>query len=114
VILGGIGNIYGVIIGALLIGSFDRILAEALTDPLNRFGELIGSEFLAKHTLSNDRYLVFGLSLVLMMLLRPGGLFPSAQRKAEMQPEDENITVAENQTLYDVRNENEPALGERA
>jgi branched-chain amino acid transport system permease protein len=114
VILGGIGNIYGVIIGALLIGSFDRILAEVLTDPLNRFGELIGNEFLSKHALSNDRYLVFGLALVLMMLLRPGGLFPSAQRRAELTPEDNDISIAENQTLYDVRNENEPALGERA
>ena len=114
VILGGIGNVYGVIIGAILIGSFDRILAEVLTKPLNRFGELIGNEFLSNHALSNDRYLVFGLALVLMMLLRPGGLFPSAQRRAEMIPEDNDISMAENQTLYDVRSENEPALGERA
>lgn len=114
VILGGIGNIYGVIAGALLIGSFDRILAEVLTDPVNRFGEFIGSDFLATHSVANDRYLVFGLALVGMMLLRPGGLFPSAQRAAEMTPEDDDISVAENETMYDVRTENEPALGERA
>lgn len=114
VILGGIGNVYGVIVGAILIGSFDRILAEVLTGPLNRFGELIGSEFLANHALSNDRYLVFGLALVLMMLLRPGGLFPDQQRKAELTPDDADITMAENQQMYDVRQENEPALGERA
>jgi hypothetical protein len=51
---------------------------------------------------------------VLLMLLRPGGLFPSKQRAAEMQPESEDISVAENQQLYDVKAENEPALGERA
>ncbi|MGI9254211.1 MAG: hypothetical protein ACR2J8_10720, partial [Thermomicrobiales bacterium] len=85
-----------------------------LSKPLNRFGELIGNDFLASHSLSNDRYLVFGFALVLMMLLRPGGLFPSAQRRAEMIPSDNDITMAENQTMYDVRNENEPALGERA
>ena len=45
VILGGIGNIYGAIVGALLIGSFDRILAEELTEPLNAFGEQIGNRF---------------------------------------------------------------------
>jgi hypothetical protein len=49
-----------------------------------------------------------------MMLLRPGGLFPSAQRQAEMEPEDPNLTHVENEQLYDVRAENEPALGERA
>src|SRR5690606_27836855 len=35
VILGGIGNTYGVIGGALIIGVFDRILATELTGPLN-------------------------------------------------------------------------------
>jgi branched-chain amino acid transport system permease protein len=114
VILGGIGNIYGVIAGGLLLASFDRILAEALRDPIQRLGETVGWDVLATHDITQDRLLVFGLALVLMMLLRPGGLFPNAQRRAELTPEDEDITVAETQTLYDLRAENEPALGERA
>ncbi|MCC6315609.1 MAG: branched-chain amino acid ABC transporter permease [Thermomicrobiales bacterium] len=114
VILGGIGNVYGVIIGAILIVSFDRILTDVLTDPLQQLGHLLHSETIASHNLANDRYVVFGLALVLMMLLRPGGLFPSAQRRAEMTPESDDVRVAETQTLYDVRTENEPALGERA
>jgi branched-chain amino acid transport system permease protein len=103
VILGGIGNVYGAIMGAVLIGSFDRILADRLTEPLNAFGEQIGNEWLASHNVGEDRYLVFGLALVLMMLLRPGGLFPSKQRAAEMQPESLDITVQEQQDLFDVR-----------
>jgi branched-chain amino acid transport system permease protein len=114
VILGGIGNIYGVIAGGLLLASFDRILAEALRDPIQRLGETVGWDVLATHDITQDRLLVFGLALVLMMLLRPGGLFPNAQRRAELIPEDDDITVAETQTLYDLRAENEPALGERA
>ncbi|CAA9547565.1 MAG: Branched-chain amino acid transport system permease protein LivM [uncultured Thermomicrobiales bacterium] len=114
VILGGIGNIYGVIAGGLLLASFDRILAEAMRDPIQRLGEAVGWDALAGHDITQDRLLVFGLALVLMMLLRPGGLFPNAQRRAELTPEDEDITVAETQTLYDLRAENEPALGERA
>ncbi|HYH11434.1 MAG TPA: hypothetical protein VD789_03685 [Thermomicrobiales bacterium] len=35
VILGGLGNVYGVILGAIIIGSFDRILAEKLSTPIN-------------------------------------------------------------------------------
>jgi branched-chain amino acid transport system permease protein len=103
VILGGIGNVYGAIIGAVLIGSFDRILADRLTEPLNAFGERIGNDWLASHSVGEDRYLVFGAALVLMMLLRPGGLFPSKQRAAEMEPESLDITVQEQQDVFDVR-----------
>ena len=114
VILGGLGNIYGVIVGSLLIQSFDRILAEELNELLHWIGDRTGLTFLQTHDVTQDRFLIFGLALVLMMLLRPGGLFPSAQRQAEMEPDDSDITHAENQQLYDVREENEPALGERA
>jgi branched-chain amino acid transport system permease protein len=114
VILGGIGNVYGVIAGGLLLATFDRILTEVLREPIQRFGETIGWDALATHDITQDRLLVFGLALVLMMLLRPGGLFPNAQRQAELTPEDADVRVAETQTLYDLRAENEPALGERA
>ncbi len=91
VILGGIGNIYGVVAGALIIGTFDRILATELTRPLNWAGRQVTWEplgglgtFMSKHNLNSDRFLIFGLALVLIMLLRPGGLFPSRRRAAEM------------------------------
>jgi len=114
VILGGLGNIYGVIIGGLLIGGFDRILAEVLNGPMHQLGAMLDVRFLQEHDLTRDRLLVFGLALVVMMLVRPAGLFPSARRKAELEPESEAIRVAESQQLYDIRRENEPALGERA
>jgi branched-chain amino acid transport system permease protein len=113
VILGGLGNIYGVVVGAVLIGSFDRILAEELTKPLNRFGEAIHVDSLATHSVTSDRFLVFGLALVLMMLLRPGGLIPSARRRAEMRPEDELTLRHENRQLYDTVEADEPAAGSR-
>lgn len=114
VILGGLGNIYGVIFGGLLIQSFDRIFAEELNGPVHWLGNHLNVGFLADHDVTQDRLLVFGLAIVLMMVLRPGGLFPSARRKAEMAPEDADITAAEQEDLYDVRVENEAALGERA
>jgi branched-chain amino acid transport system permease protein len=113
VILGGIGNVYGAILGAFLIGSFDRILADRLTAPLNAFGQQIGNEFLATHSLGTDRYLVFGSALVLMMLLRPGGLFPSKQRAAELAPDSEDVAIQEQQDLFDVRSHDDATLGER-
>ncbi len=103
VILGGLGNIYGVIVGAIIIGSFDRILAEALNTPLHWVGEQLNWQFLIDHSVTQDRFLIFGLALVLIMLLRPGGLFPAKARAAEMDPEDKGISDQEQDQLADVR-----------
>ena len=102
VILGGLGNVYGVIAGAMIIGAFDRILAEELSKPLNWIGEQIGWDALANHNVTSDRFLIFGVALVLLMLLRPGGLFPQRARAAEMAPESEDITAQEQEDLADV------------
>lgn len=120
VILGGIGNSYGVVIGALIIGVFDRILATELTKPLNRLGEQITWEplawfgdFLAGHNLNSDRFLIFGLALVLLMLLRPGGLFPSKERAAELEGDtfDDDSNLDENDNLFEVRRDSAPFEG---
>jgi branched-chain amino acid transport system permease protein len=113
VILGGIGNIYGAIVGALLIGFFDRIFAEEFNRPMHWFGDTIGNDFLAHHDLKQDKFLVFGLALVIMMLLRPEGLIPSARRKAELHPETEDIAEAQNQQFWDVEHdEQQLSLGD--
>jgi hypothetical protein len=50
-----------------------------------------------------------------MMLLRPEGLFPSARRRAELRPDEDEIADQENQQMYDVQAGDEPlAAGERA
>lgn len=114
VILGGLGNIYGAIVGALLIGFFDRIFAEELNRPMHWIGDTIGNDFLSGHDLKQDKFLVFGLALVVMMLLRPEGLLPSARRKAELHPETEDISEAENQQMWDVEHdEQELSLGDQ-
>jgi branched-chain amino acid transport system permease protein len=114
VIVGGLGNIYGVIFGGILIASFDRILAEELNRPAQWIGEQLGIGAIAGHDIQSDRLLVFGLALVIMMLVRPEGLFPSARRRAELKPESEDIRIHETQSIYDISYEGEPAAGERA
>ena len=114
IILGGLGNIYGAVLGALLIGFIDRILAEELNRPMHWLGGQLDIGFLATHDLKQDKFMVFGLALVLMMLWRPEGLWPSARRKRELHPEDETVLEHEQQQMYDIREQNEPAAGERA
>jgi branched-chain amino acid transport system permease protein len=114
IILGGLGNIYGAFAGAVLIGTFDRVLAEELNAPMHWIGEKTGIAWLEQHDLTSDKFLVFGAALVIMMLWRPEGLFPSARRKAELVPESETERVHETQTLHDLRAHDQPGAGERA
>jgi branched-chain amino acid transport system permease protein len=62
IILGGMGNIAGVIVGALVLVGLPELLRE----------------------FEAYRLLIYGAVLVAMMLLRPEGLLPSRQRQAEL------------------------------
>jgi len=70
VVLGGMGNILGVVVGAVLLTLTPEFLRDVI-NPLQRavFGEIrIDPE--------NLRMLLFGLALILMMLFRPQGILP--------------------------------------
>ena len=78
VVLGGMGNIWGVILGALLLSFVPEILRYTV-EPLQKavFGRMIVEPEVL-------RMLIFGFALVLVMLFRPAGLLPSAVRKREL------------------------------
>ncbi len=84
VILGGIGNIWGVMFGGLVMGAFNFIWVETAAHWVRSLSTNPGLGFLAAVDLNNSKLMLFGLALVLMMLIRPEGIFPSAQRKAEL------------------------------
>jgi branched-chain amino acid transport system permease protein len=90
VILGGIGNVWGVIFGGVVMGSFNLILTEQATNWLHDVGSAIGFTPLQNVDLSSSKFMIYGLALVLMMMLRPEGIFPSRQRSAEMHGEVEH------------------------
>ncbi|OGA25020.1 MAG: ABC transporter ATP-binding protein [Betaproteobacteria bacterium RIFCSPLOWO2_02_FULL_67_19] len=78
VVLGGMGNIWGVILGALLLSFVPEILRWTV-EPLQR--ALLGRMIVEPEVI---RMLIFGLALVLVMRFRPAGLLPSAVRKREL------------------------------
>ena len=83
VVLGGMGNIWGVLLGALLL-SFVPELLRYWADPAQRL--IFGRSVVEPEVI---RMLLFGLAMVAMMLFRPAGLLPSAVRKRELVvPED--------------------------
>jgi branched-chain amino acid transport system permease protein len=88
VILGGMGNIWGVLVGGIVLGLFDRGISAQLSVWLRDLGTALSIPALAAVDLSRSRLMIFGLALVLLMLLRPEGLFPSARRRAELHEAD--------------------------
>jgi branched-chain amino acid transport system permease protein len=72
VVIGGAGNMAGVALGAFLLA----YLPERFRD----FAEW--------------RFLVFGLALVLVMLLRPQGLIPSRRRARELKDRAEEVPAS--------------------
>jgi len=78
VVLGGMGNVWGVVLGAVLLSFVPEILRFSVA-PMQR--ELFGRTLIEPEVI---RMLLFGLALVLVMLFRPAGLLPSAVRKREL------------------------------
>ena len=79
VVLGGMGNIPGVILGAVMLTLLPEFLRSTM-EPLQN--ALFGRVLLDAETV---RLLVFGLALVAIMLYKPAGLWPSAVRKRELE-----------------------------
>jgi branched-chain amino acid transport system permease protein len=79
VVLGGMGNIWGVILGALLLSFVPEILRWTVTP--------VQEALFRRMVIEPEviRMLLFGLALVLVMLFRPAGLLPSAVRKRELE-----------------------------
>lgn len=66
IILGGMGNVWGVLVGSLVLVGLPELLRE--------FEEY--------------RLLLYGAILVALMILKPEGLLPSARRRAELHEEE--------------------------
>jgi len=79
VVLGGMGNVFGVILGALLLSFMPEILRYTVGPIQER---IFGRMLLEPEVI---RMLLFGFALVLMMLFRPAGILPSALRKRELE-----------------------------
>jgi branched-chain amino acid transport system permease protein len=78
VVLGGMGNIWGVVLGAVLLSFVPEILRWTV-EPVQH--ALFGRQLIEPEVI---RMLIFGFALVLVMLYRPAGLLPSALRKREL------------------------------
>jgi ABC-type branched-subunit amino acid transport system permease subunit len=80
VILGGMGNIWGVAAGAFIVYMIQSVLLKQL----NSVADLVALPVISDINFTDYQFLLYGVALVLMMLFRPEGLFPSQRRRREL------------------------------
>ena len=104
VVLGGMGNIPGVILGAVILYELQSLILVQMTLWSHQLGAFTHIALLGQLDFVNLKFLLYGLALVLMMLFRPEGLLPSARHRHEFHAAEE-VAGAERQELYDVETE---------
>jgi branched-chain amino acid transport system permease protein len=80
IILGGMGNLAGVILGAVALSMINRFLLPELNGVPDKFG--------LDFDVTSISFGIFGFLLLVMMVLRPEGFIPNRRRKLELH-EDE-------------------------
>ena len=85
IVLGGIGNIVGVIVGTFVLTFSIFWVLPNLNEWSTTISQTIGVPALGDLNFSQYTYMVYGVALVVMMLFRPGGLLPSRARRIELE-----------------------------
>jgi ABC-type branched-subunit amino acid transport system permease subunit len=96
VVLGGMGNFWGVAAGAFIIYLIQSTGLKQLGNFVQSLGIppiTLGPVTIDLSTINflNYQYLLYGLALVAMMLLRPEGLFPSRRRRRELHEDTDEV-----------------------
>ncbi len=94
VVLGGIGNITGVVVGAVLTSFVIFWVLGHMKEWMGTVGSNIGVSSLGNINYNDFKFVVYGLILILIMLLRPSGLLPSRARKVELETGAESEPLA--------------------
>lgn len=76
IVLGGMGSVAGVVVGALILQLLQSWFLQDLTQWIHVLGDLTGIAFLQRIDLVQSIELIFGIILVVMMLYRRQGLIP--------------------------------------
>ncbi|HJU16507.1 MAG TPA: branched-chain amino acid ABC transporter ATP-binding protein/permease [Stellaceae bacterium] len=80
IVFGGMGSVWGVVVGALLLQMLQSWFLEDLSSWLHALGRLVHVAWLQRIELASSIELIFGVILVVMMLFRREGLIPATRR----------------------------------
>ena len=84
IVFGGIGSVWGVVLGAFILQLLQSWWLQDLTEWLHAFGRFANNDWLQHVDLVPSIELIFGLILVGMMLFRRQGLIPATRPQAAL------------------------------
>ena len=93
IVFGGIGSVWGVVVGAFFLQLLQSWWLEDLTGWINALGRLVHSRWLTHVDLVSSIELIFGLILVLMMLFRRDGLIPAVRKQVALTFDQQHATI---------------------
>ncbi len=93
IVFGGIGSVWGVVLGAFILQLLQSWWLEDLTGWINAFGQLVGSGWLQRVDLVPSIELIFGFILVGMMLYRRDGLIPATRPQAALSFDQQHAEI---------------------
>ena len=93
IVFGGIGSVWGVVLGAFILQLLQSWWLEDLTGWLNVLGRAVHSDWLAHIDLVPSIELIFGFILVFMMLFRRQGLIPATRPQAALTFEQQHAEI---------------------
>ena len=93
IVFGGIGSVWGVVVGALLLQILQSWFLEDLSQWLHALGRLVNIDWLQHVELASSIELIFGVILVFMMLYRREGLIPATRRVAALSLDEQAAQV---------------------
>ena len=106
VVFGGIGSVWGVVLGAVFLQLLQSWWLKDLSEWVHAFGRLVDSGALQRVDLAQSIELIFGFILVLMMLYRRDGLIPATRHPPALSFEQQHAQVGQGREKLDL-----PGLG---
>ena len=94
VVLGGIGNNIGAALGGLVVSFIIFWILPHAQEWTGTFGNTTGITSLSSIDFSKYKFIIYGVILISVMLLRPGGLLPSRARRVELESGIESEALA--------------------
>ncbi|WP_428538427.1 ABC transporter permease subunit [Rhodopila sp.] len=93
VVLGGMGSVWGVVVGAVLLQLLQSWFLEDLSGWIHDLGHAINQPWMLRIDLTQSIELIFGLILVFMMLYRRDGLIPATRKQPALTFEQQHAEI---------------------
>ena len=93
IVFGGIGSVWGVVLGAFILQLLQSWWLQDMTQWLHAAGRLVGNAWLQRIDLVPSIELIFGIILVAMILFRRQGLIPAVRPQAALSMDQQQAAV---------------------